>query len=299
MPLAVREVSIQVIEETAFNLLKLASIVLPRDVKEALRRAYETETSEMGKAQLEAILENLRVAEERQLPICQDTGVVSFYVRLGADFPVRKGIHEALVRATKRATKEVPLRPNAVDPIEERNTGDNTGRYIPFVHWEVFDGDYMELIAFPKGAGSENMCKLAMLSPAHRLKGLKKLVIDTVLEAGGKPCPPVILGVAFGGGLDIVAELAKRALLRPLDQPNPIPELAKLEEELLKAINETGIGPMGLGGRWTALRVHVDYACRHPGAYPVAIAFQCWAARRAAARINADGSVEYLTHEVG
>ena len=291
--------SIQVIEETAFNLLKLASIVLPRDVKEALRRAYETETSEMGKAQLEAILENLRVAEERQLPICQDTGVVSFYVRLGADFPVRKGIHEALVRATKRATKEVPLRPNAVDPIEERNTGDNTGRYIPFVHWEVFDGDYMELIAFPKGAGSENMCKLAMLSPAHRLKGLKKLVIDTVLEAGGKPCPPVILGVAFGGGLDIVAELAKRALLRPLDQPNPIPELAKLEEELLKAINETGIGPMGLGGRWTALRVHVDYACRHPGAYPVAIAFQCWAARRAAARINADGSVEYLTHEVG
>ena len=291
--------SIQVIEETAFNLLKLASIVLPRDVKEALRRAYETETSEMGKAQLEAILENLRVAEERQLPICQDTGVVSFYVRLGADFPVRKGIHEALVRATKRATREVPLRPNAVDPIEERNTGDNTGRYIPFVHWEVFDGDYMELIAFPKGAGSENMCKLAMLSPAHRLKGLKKLVIDTVLEAGGKPCPPVILGVAFGGGLDIVAELAKRALLRPLDQPNPIPELAKLEEELLKAINETGIGPMGLGGRWTALRVHVDYACRHPGAYPVAIAFQCWAARRAAARINADGSVEYLTHEVG
>ncbi len=291
--------TIQVIEETAFNLLKLAATTLPRDVKEALKRAYETETSEMGKAQLEAILENIRIAEERQLPICQDTGVISFYVKLGADFPTRKGIYEALVRATQRATREVPLRPNAVDPIEERNTGDNTGRYIPFVHWEIFDGDYLELTAFPKGAGSENMCKLAMLSPAYRLQGLKKFVIDTILEAGGKPCPPVIVGVAFGGGLDIVAELAKRTLLRPLDQPNPVPELARLEEELLKAINETGIGPMGLGGRWTALRVHVDYACRHPGSYPVAVAIQCWAARRATARINADGSVEYLTHEVG
>ena len=290
--------SIQVVEETAFKLLKLAATVLPRDVKEALQRAYETETHEMGKAQLQAILENVRVAEEKGLPMCQDTGVVSFYVRLGADFPVRKGIYEALVRATKRATKEVPLRPNAVDPIQERNTGDNTGRHIPYVHWEIVDGDHLELIAFPKGAGSENMCKLAMLSPAHRLKGLKKFVLDTIMEAGGKPCPPVIVGVAFGGGLDIVAELAKKTLLRPLDQPNPIPELAKLEEELLKAINETGIGPMGLGGRWTALRVHVDYACRHPGAYPVAVAIQCWAARRAAARISADGSVEYLTHEV-
>ena len=290
--------SVQVIEETAFKLLKLATTVLPRDVKEALQRAYETETHEMGKAQLQAILENVRVAEEKGLPMCQDTGVISFYVRLGADFPVRKGIYEALVRATRRATREVPLRPNAVDPLQERNTGDNTGRHIPYVHWEVFDGDYMELIAFPKGTGSENMCRLAMLSPAHRLKGLKKFVIDTIMAAGGKPCPPVVVGVALGGGFDIAAELAKKALLRPLDQPNPIPELAKLEEELLTAINETGIGPMGLGGRWTALRVHVDYACRHPGAYPVAVAIQCWAARRAAARISADGSVEYLTHEV-
>jgi len=292
-------VSIRIVEDVASELLKLAATVLPGDVKEALERAYETETNDMGKAQLEAILENIRVAEERKLPICQDTGVICFYVRLGADFPVRKGIPEALTRATKRATKEIPLRPNAVDPLEERNTGDNTGRYTPYIHWELFDGDYLELTAFPKGFGSENMDKLLMMSPAKRLDGLKKFVIDTVMEANGKPCPPVIVGVAFGGFFDTVAKMAKKLLLRPLNEPNPVPELAKLEEELLKAINATGIGPMGLGGRWTALRVHVDYACRHPGAYPVAVAFQCWAARRATARIYPDGSVEYVTHEVG
>ena len=169
---------------------------------------------------------------------------------------------------------------------------------IPYVHWELFDGDYLELTAFPKGGGSENTCRLGMLSPGLGLRSLKKFVVDTVIEAGGKPCPPIIVGVAIGGGSDIAMEIAKKALLRPLDKPNPVPELAKLEEELLKAINETGIGPMGLGGRWTALGVHVDYACRHPASYPVAVATQCWAARRASARIGPDGSVEYLTHEV-
>ncbi len=290
--------SLAVVEETAFTLLKLAATVLPRDVREALEEAYRTETSEVGKAQLEAILEDIRLAQELSKPICQDTGTIIFYVRVGTDFPARKGLYDALVRATRRATKEVPLRPNAVDPIAERNTGDNTGRYIPYVHWELFDGDYLELTAFPKGGGSENTCRLGMLSPGMGLKGLKKFVVDTVIEAGGKPCPPIIVGVAVGGGSDIAMEIAKKALLRPLDKPNPVPELAKLEEELLRAINETGIGPMGLGGRWTALRVHVDYACRHPASYPVAVATQCWAARRASARIGPDGSVEYLTHEV-
>ena len=291
--------SIKVVEETAYKLLKLAVTVLPRDVRTALEEAYRTETSDIGRAQLEAILEDVRLAEEQSRPICQDTGTIIFYAKLGADFPARKGIYEALVRATRKATKEVPLRPNAVDPLAERNTGDNTGRYIPYVHWGLFDGDYLELTAFPKGGGSENTCRLGMLSPGLGLRGLKKFVLDTVIEAGGKPCPPIIVGVAVGGGSDMAMELAKKALLRPLDQPNPVPELARLEEELLSAINETGIGPMGLGGRWTALRVHIDYACRHPASYPVAVATQCWAARRAAARIYADGSVEFLTHEVG
>ena len=291
--------SLQVVERTAAELLRLAVTVLPRDVREALERAYETETSDIGRAQLEAILEDVRLAEETSRPICQDTGTIIFYVRLGSDFPLRRGLYDALVRATRRATQEVPLRPNAVDPLEERNTGDNTGRYIPYVHWELFDGDYLELTAFPKGGGSENTCRLGMLSPALGLGGLKKFVLDSIIEAGGKPCPPVIVGVAVGGGSDIAMELAKKALLRPLDVPNPNPELSKLEEELLRAINDTGIGPMGLGGRWTALRVHIDYACRHPASYPVAVATQCWAARRASARIYADGSVEYLTHEVG
>ncbi|RLI11758.1 fumarate hydratase, partial [Candidatus Bathyarchaeota archaeon] len=127
--------SIKVVEETAYKLLKLAVTVLPRDVRAALEEAYRTETSDIGRAQLEAILEDVRLAEEQSRPICQDTGTIIFYAKLGADFPARKGIYEALVRATRKATREVPLRPNAVDPLAERNTGDNTGRYIPYVHW--------------------------------------------------------------------------------------------------------------------------------------------------------------------
>jgi len=158
--------------------------------------------------------------------------------------------------------------------------------------------DTLEITVLPKGGGSENVCAMGMLVPGEGIKGLKKFVIDTVIKAGAKPCPPNILGVAIGGGADIAMKLAKKALLRPLNQPNPDPEIAKLEKELLEAANQTGIGPMGLGGKFTVLGVNVDYAVRHPASYPAAVAFNCWAARRATARIHPDGHVEYLTHEM-
>jgi fumarate hydratase subunit alpha len=190
------------------------------------------------------------------------------------------------------------LRPNTVNPFTGKNSGDNTGRCVPFIHWNIVPGDVVEITVFPKGGGSENVCALGMIRPGEGVKGLKRFVVDAVMKAGAKPCPPNILGVAVGGGADIAMKLAKAALLRPLDQPNPDPQLAKLEKELYEAANMAGIGPMGLGGKFTVLGVNVEYAHRHPASYPVAVAFQCWAARRASARLHPDGTVEYLTHKV-
>jgi fumarate hydratase subunit alpha len=287
----------QIVEDVAFNLIKQAVIYLPEDVKKALKRAYDEETSQSGKTQLKAILDNIELAEKYKAPICQDTGTIIFYIQAGAEVKHLDKIEEALTKATRKATKEIPLRPNAVDPFTQKNSGDNTGRFIPYINWEIVPGNNLELTVMTKGGGSENVCTTGMLVPGEGINGLKKFVIETVIKAGSQPCPPTILGVAMGGGADIAMKLAKKALLRPLDQPNPNPEIAKLEKELYEAANMTGIGPMGLGGKTTVLGVHVEYAFRHPASFPAAVAFNCWAARRATARIHADGSVEYLTHK--
>ena len=286
------------VENVAVKLLQLAVTELPQDVKGALRRAYQEEDTDVGKAQLKAILDNVELAEKTCAPICQDTGSVIFYVKAGSKVAGLDQIEDALREATAKATKEVPLRPNAVHPFTQKNTGDNTGKHIPYIHWEIVPGDTLELTALPKGGGSENVSALGMLNSSQGITGLKKFVVDTVINAGAKPCPPTILGVAVGGGADIAMKLAKQALLKPLNQRNPDPELAKLEHDLREAVNSTGIGPMGLGGKTTVLDVKVDYAHRHPASYPVAVAVQCWAARRATARIHSDGKIEYLTHKV-
>ncbi len=278
--------------------MELAATELPRDVKDSLQKAYSEEENKVGKAQLKAMIKNVELAEKMRVPMCQDTGVVIFYVKAGSQVIGLDTVEEALRNATAKATMEVPLRPNAVNPFTQKNTGDNTGRFIPYIHWEVVPGDILEITVMPKGGGSENVSALAMLNPSQGVKALKKFVVETVINAGAKPCPPTILGVAVGGGADIAMKLAKAALLKPLNQSNPNPELAKLEEELYKAANQTGIGPMGLGGKITVLSVKVNYAHRHPASYPVAVAVQCWAARRAAARIYPDGKVEYLSHKV-
>ena len=286
------------VENVAVKLLQLAVTELPQDVKGALRRAYQEEDTDVGKAQLKAILDNVELAEKTCAPICQDTGSVIFYVKAGSKVAGLDQIEDALREATAKATQEVPLRPNAVHPFTQKNTGDNTGKHIPYIHWEIVPGDTLELTALPKGGGSENVSALGMLNSSQGITGLKKFVVDTVINAGAKPCPPTILGVAVGGGADIAMKLAKQALLKPLNQRNPDPELAKLEHDLREAVNSTGIGPMGLGGKTTVLDVKVDYAHRHPASYPVAVAVQCWAARRATARIHSDGKIEYLTHKV-
>ncbi len=291
-------VSGKVVEDIAVRLLQLAVTELPQDVKDALRKAHHEEDSTVGRAQLKAILDNVELAEKTQSPICQDTGVVIFYVKAGAQVKGLDKIEDALRKGTARATREVPLRPNAVNPFTQKNTGDNTGRNIPYINWEVVPGDAIEITVLPKGGGSENVSALGMLSPSRGIKGLKKFVVDTVIKGGAKPCPPIVLGVAVGGGADIALKLAKATLLKPLGEPNIDPELAKLEEELREAINSTGIGPMGLGGKTTVLDLKVDFAHRHPASYPVAVVVQCWAARRASVCIYSDGKVDYLSHKV-
>ncbi len=286
-----------IVENVAFNLVKQAVVYLPDDVKASLRKAYAEETSEAGKTQLKTILDNLALAEKHEAPICQDTGTFVFYVKAGADFEGLDCVEEALTNATRKATFEVPLRPNAVHPFTQKNSGDNTGKGIPQVHWELVSGDSLELTVLAKGGGSENVSVLGMLNPSEGLQGLKRLVVDAVIKAGAQPCPPTILGVGVGGGADAALSLAKKALLKPLDEANEEAEIAGLEREILEAANMTGIGPMGLGGKTTVLGVHVDWAFRHPASFPVAVVFNCWAARRASAKINADGSVEYLTHK--
>jgi len=287
---------VDVVEEVAFNLIRQAVIYLPEDVKASLKKAYEEETSEAAKTQLRAILDNIELAEKYRYPVCQDTGTILFYITAGAEFKDLDKIERALINATRRATEEVPLRPNSVDPFTQKNSGDNTGRFIPYINWEIAPGNTLEITVMPKGGGSENMCIAKAIPPGEGIKGVKKFVIETIVEAGAQPCPPTIVGVGMGGGVDIAIKLAKKALLRPLNTPNPDPNLSKLERELYEAANKLGIGPMGLGGRTTVLGVHIDYAFRHPASFPVAVAFNCWAARRASAKIYADGSVEYLTH---
>ncbi|WP_254591305.1 fumarate hydratase [Methanocella conradii] len=279
----------KLIEETVIALLRRAVATLPGDVLAALEASLLIERNPTAKRELSKILENVREARACMLPMCQDTGLPVFFARMGFTLP---GFEEAVARGVRRATEEIPLRKNVVHPLTRENTGDNTGKGMPYICYSYEPSEHIELIVMPKGGGSENMSALAMLNPSSGIGGIKRFVLDTVVNAGGRPCPPIILGVGIGGTADECMVLAKKALLRPVGSHSPDPSVARLEMEMLHAINATGIGPMGLGGDTTALAVHVEYACCHTASLPVAVNFQCYAARRARARIYRDGSVE-------
>ncbi len=280
-----------VIEDTVVSLLKEAVISLPKDVLSALKEAEKKERSQIAKIQLRTILDNINAAGSLIVPMCQDTGIHVFFVS-GRIIP---GMEEQIRAGTLRATNEIPLRPNAVHPLTRENPGTNVAEGLPYVVYHPSSADYTEITVMPKGAGSENMTALAMLTPSQGIKGVKKFILDTVINAGGKPCPPTILGIGIGGTADEAMALSKKALLRPLDQRNADQSVAELESELYEALNLTGIGPMGLGGDTTTLGVNIEIAYCHTASLPVAVNLQCWAGRRATARIYTDGRVEYLT----
>ena len=279
-----------------YDAIHRAVVYLPPDVKQAIRRAYEEEDNPAARAQLEAILRNIELAEKTGKPLCQDTGLLTLYVELGKRFPLPDGFHEIVAEAARKATREIPLRPNSVHPFTGRNTGDNTGRLVPYIDWEINDGDELKITVVPKGGGAEAVSMLRLPPPGKGVENVVETVIDAVLEAGAKPCAPLIIGVGVGGGADIAMILAKKAAaLRRIGERSPDPSIAGLEEKLLEAVNSLGIGVMGLGGSHMVLDVHIEYAHRHPANYPVAVAFQCWAARRATAIVSSSG--EYRVYQ--
>ncbi|MDQ3993119.1 MAG: fumarate hydratase [Actinomycetota bacterium] len=268
---------------------------IPQDLRDALADAAERETSVPGQRVLSTILKNVQVAEHESNLVCQDTGIAVYTCHVGEHFPLHPArIYEALRDGTARATLEHPLRSNAVHTITRENTGPNIGHRLPIVHWEfVPDWNGLDVKCVPKGSGSESMSFLKMCIPADGVKGIKQFVLESIVGAGGKPCPPGIVGVGIGGSADYAMYLAKEAIARPVGTRNPDPEVGKLEEELFALLNETGIGPMGLGGDVTVLQCHVEHADTHMTLNPVAVNYQCWAARRASAHVAADGTVEF------
>jgi len=279
------------IKSGVVELIKKAEIELPEDVIVALKKAYDAEEG-LAKIQLKNILSNIEVAKKTGRPLCQDTGVQTFFVKAGVDFPNVGHLKTVITDAVRTATEKVPLRPNAVDPFTKFNHADNVGEYIPAITWDFVEGNDVLITAIPKGAGSENMSKLVMLRPGVGLESVKDFVVDEVVSAGGNPCPPTVIGVGIGGGADLAMKLGKTALLRPVGVRHHDKKIADFELELIKKINSTGIGPMGLGGKTTVLDVHVEKAPRHPASLPVGLVVQCWADRRAAMIIHRDGSWE-------
>ncbi len=279
------------IEEGIVTLIRKAETDLPSDVINALRKAVDIEEG-LAKVQIETILKNIELAKESRRPMCQDTGIQTFFVNVGISFPYISEIKKWITNGVKKATKEIPLRPNTVNPLTNVNHKDNTGDHVPYITWDFTKGNNVTITALPKGGGSENMSKLGMLKPGLGINGVKDFVVDEMIKAGGNPCPPTVVGVGIGGGADLSLKLGKMALLRPVGTRNKDKDIAAIEKELIKRINESGIGPMGLGGKTTVLDVHVETAHRHPASLPVGISVQCWADRRAQMVIYQDKSWE-------
>uniref|UniRef100_A0A7J2TJX6 Fumarate hydratase n=1 Tax=Archaeoglobus fulgidus TaxID=2234 RepID=A0A7J2TJX6_ARCFL len=254
------------------EMIKRAHTELPEDVVRAIRKSYEAEESEIARKNLEIILENIEIAKKKGLPICQDTGLPIFFVELGRELELEFRIEDAIKKAVREMTPKL-LRPNVVHPLTRKNTGDNTGIGMPMINVELKEGDRLRIVYLPKGAGSENVSAIKMLLPTD-VERIKDFVLEVVANSLGLPCPPIIVGLGIGGSFDMAAKLAKRALIRNLDSMN------EFEMEMLEAINSLGIGPMGLGGKTTALAVLSEIAYCHTASLPVAVNIQCWANRR-------------------
>ncbi len=267
---------------------------IPPDVVEAIRQAAKRETKEVGRRIFSHYLESIDLGRTRNMIVCQDTGIPIYWVEIGGKLRLDGArLSQAIVKGTERATREHPLRSSIVSPITRQNRQTSTGERIPIIHYDfVPDSDVLEILFMPKGSGSENMSFMKMLVPADGVAGIKRFVLEQVIGAGAKPCPPTIVGVGIGGSSDLCMTLAKKATMRTLGSRNPDPQLAALEEELLAAINQTGIGPQGLGGDTTALGVHIESAWTHITCNPVAVNLQCWRAERRRAKLWPDGKQE-------
>ena len=268
------EVSYNNVVEATVSILRKAETTLSEDVIEAIQKAKDDESSTVAREQLNAILKNIDIASRNKVPICQDTGILIFFVEIGRDLAIDFNLDAAIEEGVRKATISIPLRPNSVDPLTRNNSKDNTGDGIPDIKYNFCDGNKLKITVAPKGAGSENMSAVKMLNPTETDQ-IRNFVLETVLNAGGKPCPPIVIGIGIGGSFDKAARLAKASLLENMTDMN------ELELSILKDVNSLGIGPMGLGGDTTALAVHMKKAHCHTASLPVAVNIQCWANRHA------------------
>lgn len=284
-------IDLETVEETAKALYIRALKVLPDDIKQGFTRLDSSETDATGKSILATMIDNIEVAEETDNLLCQDTGIPIYNVTIGCGVEVDGwGLKQAIRRGCARATREYPLRSSVVHPVTRENEHTSCGIRVPVINLDFSNvADVLEIEMIPKGSGSENGSFLKMCIPADGIAGVKTFVIDRVMEAGGKVCPPTIVGVGVGGTSDLCAHLAKVAATRELGSACADPEGAKLEAELSAAVNSLGIGPQGLGGDSTAFAVHVEIAATHITMNPVAVNIQCHSARRARATITPVG----------
>ncbi len=272
-----REIEAVAITNSVKKLCIEANCHLSEDIKTCITRSAEQETWPQAKEILDHIIENYEIADRKAQPICQDTGAACVFLKIGQDVHVNGDITEAVNEGVRQGYRDGYLRKSIVrDPLDRVNTGDNTPAMLYF---EIVPGDRLEITVAPKGFGSENMSQIAMLRPSDGLQGVKDFVKRVVEQAGPNPCPPVVVGVGIGGTFDKAAYLAKKALLRPVDEPNSHPFYAQLESDLLADINALGIGPQGFGGKTTALAVNVEYYPTHIAGLPVAVNINCHVTR--------------------
>jgi fumarate hydratase subunit alpha/L(+)-tartrate dehydratase alpha subunit len=286
------------IEDVGKDLYIKALTDIPQDVRKGLKGGHDAEVAAGNKTASKVmltVLENIKLADEKDMMVCQDTGLPIYKVIVGNKLDIDLvEVKKRLRAAAERETKEYPLRSNTVHPITRKNTQTNSGQGIPVIKFDFNDSDKLEIWMAPKGSGSENMSFLKMLKPADGMKAVKRFVLECVFESGANPCPPVIVGIGLGGTSDVASAMAKEAsCFRKVGTHSPDPLVAQLENELLELINQTGIGPQGLGGTTTAMAVNVEWAHTHISQLPVAVNMQCWRGERASAIIDADGNVTF------
>ena len=268
-----KEVQASEITKTIKRLCIEANTVLEEDVIAAYEKGLEIEESPVGKDCFRQLLENAKIAKEEGIALCQDTGLAVVFVEMGQDVHVIGGdLNEAIHEGVRQGYRDGYFRVSSLDPLTRKNFGDNTPAII---HVEMVSGDRLKLSVAPKGFGSENMSRVVLFPPAVGIEGVKRYIVQRVEESGPNPCPPVVVGVGIGGTFEKAALIAKKSLFRPLGQRHPNPEIAQLEIELLEEINRLGIGPLGLGGRVTALDVHIETYPTHIASIPVAVNIQC------------------------
>lgn len=278
-----REISAEQIGSEITRLCIEANLKLPDDIRSAMEKARDTEKWPVAADTLQVLCDNMRIASERTLPVCQDTGMACVFLEIGQDVHITGDLKTAVNAAVAKGYTEGYLRKSVVaDPLRRVNTEDNTPAMLTI---DIVPGDKVKITVAPKGFGSENMSRLKMLRPADGAEGVMDFVVETMNLAGSNPCPPVVLGVGIGGTFDKVALLAKHALLRPIDEPNPDEFYAEMERELLRRINSLGTGPQGFGGKTTALGVNIETLPTHVAGLPVAVNVSCHVTRRASAEI--------------